>query len=573
MAEDSSIPDAKGRQASASVAAEGLASEDDAAMLAKLGYKQELRRNFTMIEVFGLSFSIMGLLPSIASTLTYSIPAGPGGMVWSWFLASMFIFFVGLAMADLGSAMPTSGGLYWWTHYFSSPKTRNALSFLVGYSNTLGLVGGLCSIDYGFSLMLLSVPTIATDGRWSPSDGVIYAVFLVCVLLHGSLASTLGKIMGKLQTVFVILNFVLILATIIALPIGRASQRNDGRFIFAEIDNLTTWPKGWTFMLAWLSPIWTIGGFDSCVHMAEEAANATRAVPYGIIMSIGSCWIFGFIILIVIAACMSTDLDSILNSPFGQPMAQIYYDALGKSGAIGLMTLLFIVQFLMGLSILVAASRQSWAFSRDGALPFSKFFRVISQRMGYIPLRAVWGCVLVAAVLGLLSLIAPAAAQALFSLAVAGNNVAWGIPIFARVVWGQKKFKPGPFYTGRFSIAIAWIAIVFIVFGTTLAMFPVDGPTPTADTMNYTVVINGAVWGGALLYYFEEMVSYICVRPKACSTTGELTCDRFTGPKITLSLDGLSESQERALADERLDVQRVQRDELDPAQLPKSIDA
>ena len=101
------------------------------------------------------------------------------------------------------------------------------------------------------------------------------------------------------------------------------------------------------------------------------------------------------------------------------------------------------VQFLMGLSILVAASRQSWAFSRDGALPFSGFFRPISQRFGYIPLRTVWGCVLLAAVLGLLSLIAPAAAQALFSLAVAGNNLAWGVPIMARVVWGQKKFKPG----------------------------------------------------------------------------------------------------------------------------------
>jgi hypothetical protein len=43
------------------------------------------------------------------------------------------------------------------THYFASPKTRNALSFLVGYSNTLGLVGGLCSIDYGFALMFCSV--------------------------------------------------------------------------------------------------------------------------------------------------------------------------------------------------------------------------------------------------------------------------------------------------------------------------------------------------------------------------------------------------------------------------------
>ena len=106
---------------------QGLASAEDAAVLAKLGYKQELRRNFTMIEVFGIAFSIMGLLPSIASTLAYSIPAGPGGMVWGWFLASGLIFVVGLAMADLGSAMPTSGGLYWWTHFFASPKTRNPL--------------------------------------------------------------------------------------------------------------------------------------------------------------------------------------------------------------------------------------------------------------------------------------------------------------------------------------------------------------------------------------------------------------------------------------------------------------
>lgn len=35
-----------------------------------------------MLEVFGIAFSIMGLLPSIASTLSYSIPAGPVGMVW-----------------------------------------------------------------------------------------------------------------------------------------------------------------------------------------------------------------------------------------------------------------------------------------------------------------------------------------------------------------------------------------------------------------------------------------------------------------------------------------------------------
>jgi amino acid transporter len=327
--------------------------------------------------------------------------------------------------------------------------------------------------------------------------------------------------MGKLQTVFVAMNLILIAATIIALPVGKklSSERNDGHYIFAQTENLTTWPTGWAFMLSWLSPIWTIGAFDSCVHMSEEAANAAKAVPYGILMSIGSCWFLGFIIMIVIAACINPDLEAVLGSSFGQPMAQIYYDAIGKNGTLGLMSLLFIVQFLMGLSITVAASRQTWAFSRDGALPFSGFFRPISKKMGYIPLRCVWGCVFLAAVLGLLCLIAPAAASALFSLAVAGNNLAWGTPLFCRVVWGQHKFVPGPFYTGdKFSRPIAWAAIFFLVFGIILAMFPTGGPDPTPQTMNYTVVINMAVWGGALGYYFIDARKW------------------FTGPKITVDV-------------------------------------
>jgi amino acid transporter len=269
--------------------------------------------------------------------------------------------------------------------------------------------------------------------------------------------------------------------------------------------------------------------------MSEEAANATKAVPYGkksaspfppdqklmilegILMSIGSCWLFGWIICIVIAACINPDLESVLGTAYGTPIAQIYYDAVGKKGALGLMSLVFIVQYFMGLSMLVAVSRQSWAFSRDGALPFSNFFKHVSTRLGNIPARAVWGCVFVALVLGLLCLIDPAAAAALFSLACAANNVAWGTPIFCRLVWGQSRFVPGPVYTGRFSKVIGWTAIVFLVFGIVLAMMPAGGPNPTAETMNYTVVVNCAVWGGSLGYYFLDARKW------------------FTGPKMTLT--------------------------------------
>lgn len=50
--------------------------------IATLGYKQELRRHYSTIQIFAVAFSIMGLLPSIASTLAFSMPAGPVGMVW-----------------------------------------------------------------------------------------------------------------------------------------------------------------------------------------------------------------------------------------------------------------------------------------------------------------------------------------------------------------------------------------------------------------------------------------------------------------------------------------------------------
>ena len=47
-------------------------SYNDENKLASLGYKQEFKRHFTPLEVWGLSFSIIGIFPSIASVSLYS---------------------------------------------------------------------------------------------------------------------------------------------------------------------------------------------------------------------------------------------------------------------------------------------------------------------------------------------------------------------------------------------------------------------------------------------------------------------------------------------------------------------
>lgn len=174
--------------------------------------------------------------------------------------------------------------------------------------------------------MLLSIISLARDGNWSATRAVIYGTYVATVFTHGVIAIFFSRIMPKIQSVCIFLNIALVLATVIALPLGKKQNNpplNPTSYVFRHVQNLTTWPTGWTFMMAWLSPIWTIGSFDSCVHMSEEATHAARAVPLGIISSAGLCGILGFVSLAVIAASMDTDTDGILNSKYGQPMTQV----------------------------------------------------------------------------------------------------------------------------------------------------------------------------------------------------------------------------------------------------------
>src|SRR5437667_11945032 len=96
----------------------------DEEVLVALGYRQDFKRKFTVWSSFCVSFSVMGLLPSIAATLAYSLghvltltipltrrSSGTGGMVWGWIIASVMIQFVAASIAELCSSMPTAVSL------------------------------------------------------------------------------------------------------------------------------------------------------------------------------------------------------------------------------------------------------------------------------------------------------------------------------------------------------------------------------------------------------------------------------------------------------------------------------
>ena len=477
----------------------------DVELLAQIGYKQELNRHYSTLQVFGIAFSIMGLLPSIASVLTTGLESGPAGLVWGWFLSSIFILCIGISLAFLGSAIPTSGGLYYYTNYYCPDAFRVPLSFMIGCSNSLGLIGGLCSISYGFAVQVLSAVYIQQDGAFEITRAKCYGIFVACVVSNAIICCLATKQAALLQTISIIVNVFLVLLFLIAVPAGKGGDFNSRSFIFSNFENSRDYGTVWSFALSWMPAIWTIGAFDSTIHCSEEAKNAQRAIPVGIIGSISACGILGWAICIVCAACIKDgDVSRVLESDTGSAMAQIIYDALGKKWAVAFMSLIAVGQYLMSVSIMIALSRQIWSFARDDGLPVVyNFVKYVNPKIK-VPIRATMFAAALGILLGLLVLInGTAGSGALFSLAVASNVLSWGLPVLLILLpYGRKRFIPGPFYFGStISTLINIVSVGWTGYVIVLCMFP-DSITVDKNSMNYTVVINVGVWLLALIYYF-----------------------------------------------------------------------
>ncbi|PSR73310.1 hypothetical protein PHLCEN_2v10838 [Hermanssonia centrifuga] len=79
----------------------------DDALLAQLGYKSEFKREFSRIETVAFAFSIMGVIASVTSTFSFPLVSGGHvGMVFGWFIPSIFVMTVAASMAELASSMP-----------------------------------------------------------------------------------------------------------------------------------------------------------------------------------------------------------------------------------------------------------------------------------------------------------------------------------------------------------------------------------------------------------------------------------------------------------------------------------
>jgi amino acid transporter len=104
----------------------GSVEHNDVAQLHALGYAQELRRRMGAFSNFAVSFTIISVLSGCLTLYYFGMTyGGPVDIVWGWVIVGVMTTIVGLGMAEIASAYPTAGGLYYWSAKLSKPGSTD----------------------------------------------------------------------------------------------------------------------------------------------------------------------------------------------------------------------------------------------------------------------------------------------------------------------------------------------------------------------------------------------------------------------------------------------------------------
>jgi amino acid transporter len=479
---------------------------DDEALLAKLGYKQELSRSWSGFSNFAISFSIISILAGCFTTFYQGWNnGGPVAISWGWPIVSAFILIIGFTMSELVSAYPTSGGIYWWAAKMGGP----AAGFFTGWLNLIGLLAVTASVAYGaatfFDLTLSTVSSGWADSYSLTRVFVIFVVILVLAAVMNIFRSHLLAVVNNISVWWHVAGAAIVILVLIFVPDTHQSVG----FVFTErINNSGFSDNSYWFLvlpLGFLLTQYTITGFDASAHLSEETHDAAEGAAKGIWRSIFYSAVGGYVLLLAFVFAVQ-DPDKVTEG--GGGIDVIFGQALPEGWHFLVLLISTAGQLFCTTACLTSASRMTFAFSRDGAIPGSAWLAKVNPRTK-IPANAVMFVTAIGILITLPALKSiggvPVAFLAVVSVAVIGLYLAFAIPIFLRWRMGDA-FEPGSWtlgskYKWMNLVAVIEILIVSIYFILPFTPAGVPGNEDfTWSSVNYAplltfgVLIVLAIW-------------------------------------------------------------------------------
>ncbi len=457
----------------------------DEKRLAELGYKQELNRGWSRFSNFAISFSIISVLAGCFTTFGQALNnGGPVAISIGWPLISLLILCVAFSMSELASAFPTAGGIYYWASKLGGP----GWGWFTGWFNLIGLVAVVASVDYvcaSFLMNLLGLYNLHFIFNFARAAGltknasvqysadVNFALFALLIIIHGAVnafRSHLVSIFNAISVWWHVIGVAVIIILLVVVPSHHASLS----FVFGHRMNNSGFSNGmyWFYVLplGFLLTMYTITGYDASAHVSEETTGADESAPKGIWRSVFYSAVIGWLVLLAITfAIQKSQLSTITKSSY--PALAIFETALSSAAAKAVILISTVGQIFCGMACVTSASRMTFAFSRDGAIPGHRLWRQLGKNR--TPTWSVLFVCLFALIITLPSLKptstgVPVAFLAVTSISVIGLYIAYTIPVFLRWRKGAD-FRPGPWTLGRKyrwvnPIAFVWVAICVVIF-------------------------------------------------------------------------------------------------------------
>ncbi|KAJ4298038.1 hypothetical protein N0V90_005937 [Kalmusia sp. IMI 367209] len=463
---------------------------DDDDRLAQIGHTQELRRDFSVWSVISLILCLMATWEALSTVIATALMTGGAPcLFWNMVASVICSIAIALSMGEIASIYPTAGGQYHWVAALSPPSTRSIASWSVGWINVGGQIVLSAAAAFAGALQLLGI-VILNEETYVPKRWQGLLLYWA-ILLYGAAINIWGsRLLPATNNISGVIHLVGLVAIMIVL--GVMSEKNTAHFVFLEVTNSSGWSNtGVSWLVGLLSTVYPLLGYDAACHLSEEMPHATKNVPLAMV---GSVTVNGVIGLgyCVLLLYSTGPLDELLSTPTGFPFIQIFYNATKSyAGATILSLLPVIIAIAATAAVITSASRTFWAFARDKATPFPRYFSHVNKS-SQIPVRAVAAVTIVQMLLGFIYLGNTTAFNAIMSMSILAIYASYLVPIVYFMIYGRPKLlnhELGHFRLPKtLGLSLNVLSCCWLVLSMVFSTFPGVMPV-TPQNMNYSSVV------------------------------------------------------------------------------------
>ena len=321
-----------------------------------------LKRKLGFWDVFAIAAGAMissGLfvLPGQAS-----VRAGPA-VVLSYALAAVMMIPALLSKCELATAMPKSGGSY----FFIERSLGTLPGTLAGFANwlSLALKSAFAMVGIGALTKLIWADSGMTPQQW---EWLIKGIATTCCIFFAILNCFSVKLAGRSQIVMVA-GILIVLGIFVVVGLPNVKQH-------PNFDNFLSKGFGSVFATAGLVFV-SFGGLTKAASIGEEVRNPGKNLPAAMFCAFIVVSLLYVSAVFVAVGILGDDLSAGLYGNL-TPLSTAASRFMGRGGLILLSAAGILAFVTTGNGGIMAASRSPLAMSNDGLLP--KSFGKISAR-------------------------------------------------------------------------------------------------------------------------------------------------------------------------------------------------